>query len=334
MESHLDQLDLIAHKVVRILSQKDEIHLSARRIVMNGGGSQLVIERGAIRGTTEGPFEVHATTLAIDKPGAVPLVQPVTPERPGKLVAHPVLVEHGGGFALPDQPYRIQLDDGRIIKGVTNAHGELEKVTSNEVVFGKVEFMAQSQPDHVIAVSDLMVHRDASLPAPPMPPVPSARTTKVAGRQARAPEEGSTTGDQPPMYARCDPLNFGLRSYRLLDGAKEEDLKSSSIPVSMDVEYPVTKAYTAAIKTALKSIDWAAFKTTDGTVPRELTAAIAKVVSQSLADALGTGPFGLPAGPAGKSKGAMPAIDIVSAERGRSKYNMPANVSAAFAAKW
>jgi type VI secretion system secreted protein VgrG len=87
------------------------------------------------------------------------------------------------------------------------------------------------------------------------------------------------------------------------------------------VEYPVTKAYTAAIKAALKGIDWAGI-----TWPLTSRAAttIQNAIVHSLYTALDAGHFGLP-----QSSGAMPKIVIADAATARG-FNLQPDVSAAF----
>jgi type VI secretion system secreted protein VgrG len=94
------------------------------------------------------------------------------------------------------------------------------------------------------------------------------------------------------------------------------------------VEYPVTKAYTAAVKAALKGIDWARITWPLSASSRSL---IQEVVKKPLESALGAGPFGLPKGYAesSDSSGAMPKIVIADPDRAQ-QYNLRQDVSAAF----
>ncbi|MDR3097596.1 MAG: hypothetical protein LBV73_11035, partial [Paraburkholderia sp.] len=132
----------------------------------------------------------------------------------------------------------LTLDDGQIVQGVTSGLGELQMVTSNVAAFGVVELMSQSAPEDVIGVTHVAVYRDTELPPPPTPLVPARRTAQIGGRTASTPEEGATTKAQAPDFIGCDPLNFGLRTYRYLKSAKPDD-EERTFDYRSNVEYPV-----------------------------------------------------------------------------------------------
>ncbi|HKT98981.1 MAG TPA: type VI secretion system tip protein TssI/VgrG, partial [Paraburkholderia sp.] len=272
-----------------ITSTQGIVRISGKNGVdISCGGTLLRIRPEGITGYTNGKFLVHATNHATDNPQAKPVDYPVTPEKPGKLAAHHVLVENGGGFAVPNQPYRLTLDDGQVIEGVTSELGELQMVTSNVVAFGVVEFMSQSAPADVISVIHIAVHRDAIPPPPLAPPIPAKRTARIGGKTASTPEEGATTQGQPARYVTCDPMNFGLRRYRILNGAKADE--SPEYQSRSNIEYPVARQYTAAIKPKLLAINWADLA---GKSDDDITAVIAPAVQEAVWAALQDGPFGL-----------------------------------------
>ncbi|NHV26352.1 type VI secretion system tip protein VgrG [Burkholderia sp. D-99] len=329
IEAQTDGIDVTAKQSVSITSTTDSIHLhAAKEIVLHAGSTEVRISDQGYVVRTAGEHTVYAGSHQTDAPQIRPMRLPVTPDNPGQFAAHFVLMEHASGFALPQQPYRITLDNGRVIEGVSNERGETSLITDHDVSFGTVELLAASDPDKVIAVNHAAVVRDDTTPYIAKAPNADKRTATIKGRKASTPEQGATSEDQPPMFATCDPLNFGLRFHHFIDGAKQSDVPGNR--PRNDVVYPVTKAYTAVLKDALKGIHWRKYKTLDGSIPLELKAGIEKVCGRILSDALGTGPFGLPKGDAGQSEGAMPRIDIVDAEQGQIQYNMRSEVSASF----
>ncbi|KAB0643121.1 type VI secretion system Vgr family protein [Burkholderia latens] len=332
VEAQNDGIDLTAKRAIRITSTADSIHLhAAKEIVLHAGSTEVCIsERGYVV-RTAGEHRVHAGSHQTDTARLRPIRFPVTPDNPGRFAAHFVLLEHANGFALPNQPYRITLDNGRVIEGVSNDRGETKVVTDHEVAFGMVEILAASDPDKVIAVNRAAVVRDNTVPYTAKGPNADKRATKIRGKTVSTPEQGATSENQRPEFAACDPLNFGLRFHHFIDGANQADV-DAGMPVRRDVVYPVTKAYTVAIKELLKGIKWEKYKTLDGSVPIELKEGIAKRCSQILADALGTGPFALPKEYV-ESAGAIPTIDVVDAEQGKAQYNMRLDVSASFVTK-
>ncbi|MFP3601174.1 type VI secretion system Vgr family protein [Paraburkholderia sp. SIMBA_053] len=167
LEARTDALQAIAREDVTVTSQNGWLRLAALKgIEINAGGTLLRLTPQGVTVHTNGHYLVHAASHATDDPQAAPVMLPVTQENPGRLAAHHVLVEDGGGFILGGQPYRITLDDGQVIEGVTNGRGEMQVATSNAVSFGLVELMSQSEPDKVISASTTTVWRDDSLPTP------------------------------------------------------------------------------------------------------------------------------------------------------------------------
>jgi len=337
IDAQTDGVDLTAKKAINITSTTDSIHLhAAEEIVLHAGSTEVRISELGYVVKTAGEHTIHAGSHQTDAAQIRPMRVPVTPEHPGQFAAHFVLLEHDSGFALPNQPYRVTLDNGRTIEGVSNALGETEVVTSHDISFATVELLAASDPDKVIAVNRAVVVRDNKTPYTAKAPNADKRTATIKGKKVSTPEQGATSESQPAAFASCDPLNFGLRFHHFVDGTKQDD-SPPDMPVRRDVEYPVTKTYTAAIKKALYGIEWGKFNTLSGSISEELKENIALSVDKTLSTALSAGPFGLPKGSPGdpmKSNGAIPKIDIVNSKEGTTKYNMRSDVSASFIGRY
>ncbi|MBZ5792721.1 type VI secretion system tip protein VgrG [Burkholderia contaminans] len=338
IEARTDGVDLTAKKTVTITSTTDSIHLhAAKEIVLHAGSTEVRISEQGYVVRTAGEHTIHAGSHQTDAAQVRPMRLPVTPEHPGQYAAHFVLLEHDSGFALPNQPYRVTLDNGRVIEGVSNELGETDVVTSHDIAFGTVELLAASDPDKVIAVNRAAIVRDHTTPYTAKAPNADKRTANIKGKKVGTPEQGATSENQPAAFATCDPLNFGLRFHHFIDGAKQDDVKAD-MPVRRDVEYPVTKAYTAAVKKALNEIEWNKFHSLSHEIANELKANIKLAVGNILNSTLAMGPFGLSKGSSSdpmQSNGAAPKIDIVNATQGQSRYNMRTDVSASFSTpKW
>ncbi|MFP3501511.1 type VI secretion system Vgr family protein [Burkholderia sp. SIMBA_062] len=337
IEAQTDGIDLTGKKTVNITSTTDSIHLhAAKEIVLHAGSTEVRISEQGYVVRTAGEHTIHAGSHQTDVAQVRPMRLPVTPDNPGQYAAHFVLLEHDSGFALPNQPYRVTLDNGRVIEGVSNELGETDVVTSHDIAFGTVELLAASDPDKVIAVNRAAIVRDNTTPYTAQAPNADKRTATIKGKKVSTPEQGATSASQPAAFANCDPLNFGLRFHHFIDGAKQDDTHPD-MPVRRDVEYPVTKAYTAAIKKALTGIEWGKFNTLSGEISDEAKESIALAVGNVLNTALAAGPFGLPRGSSSdpmKSNGVTPKIDIVNATEGAAKYNMRPDVSASFIGRY
>jgi len=333
IDAQTDGVDVTARKAIRLTSTADTIHLhAAKEIVLHAGRTEVRISDRGYVVRTAGEHTIHAGSHQTDHAQVRPMHVPVTPEHPGRYAAQFVLLEHGSGFALPNQPYRITLDNGRVVDGVSNELGETDVVTSHDIAFGTVELLAASATDKVIAVNQAAIVRENTAPYTVRAPNADKRTATIRGREVSTPERGATSGSQRPAFAACDPLNFGLRFHHFIGGAKQGDTPLD-MPVRRDVEYPVTKAYTAAIKKALKGIGWSRFNTSSGEISDELKESVTLAVESILNSALSAGPFGLPDGSLGdrmRSNGGTPKIDIVNANEGKSRYNMRPDVSASF----
>jgi type VI secretion system secreted protein VgrG len=187
--------------------------------------------------------------------------------------------------------------------------------------------MSQSEPDKVISASTTTVWRDDSLPTPETVEMPEKRTTKVGGKSAETPGDGLTGDGKPPVFVGCDPMNWGLRTCHLLRNAKAADTPPA-FEYRSDIEYPVAKSYTAAVKESLCRIEWASLA---GKTDENLAAVVVPAVQGPIWNALQAGPFGMPA-PTLDTSSAMPAIAIVSASSA-AEYSFPLAAHGTFIAK-
>ncbi|MGV2290593.1 type VI secretion system tip protein TssI/VgrG [Trinickia sp. YCB016] len=81
IESQSDRVELIAKRVVEIMSTTDWIELKAKQgIRINGGGSELEISRAGIIGFTDGQYLMHAADHRDAGPQTKPIVFPGRPD--------------------------------------------------------------------------------------------------------------------------------------------------------------------------------------------------------------------------------------------------------------
>jgi uncharacterized protein (DUF2345 family) len=77
IEAQEDNIEIVARKVIEIMSTGDWINLKAKEgIRINGGGSELEISANGIIGFTEGKFHVHAADHQTPGPESRPLSLP------------------------------------------------------------------------------------------------------------------------------------------------------------------------------------------------------------------------------------------------------------------
>ncbi|WP_321961457.1 type VI secretion system Vgr family protein [Paraburkholderia sp. J7] len=157
IQSQGDNVDLIARRVLNLLAEQDEIRLTAKRIVMNGGGTQLTLGADGILGHTNGAFLVHAGSHATDDPQDVPIMAPITDISEAKVVDHFVLPDNGSGLTLAQQRYRIKLHDGQLIEGTSNEHGETSLVMSQSMQIAEIRLLRKD--GSVMAIYQPMLTR-------------------------------------------------------------------------------------------------------------------------------------------------------------------------------
>lgn len=74
IEAQQDNVEIVARKVIEIMSTSDWINLKAKEgIRINGGGSELEISANGIIGFTEGKFHVHAADHQTPGPESRPI---------------------------------------------------------------------------------------------------------------------------------------------------------------------------------------------------------------------------------------------------------------------
>ena len=245
IEAQNDQLSVIAHKVVDIISKADWINLTGQQgIRLNGGGSVIEISKAGITGFTGGQYMVHAATHATADPLAQPVQAPMTVVSEAKIAQPFVLVENGMGLRVPDQPYRITLEDGQVISGRTNDAGELQLVLSNAVQTAFVEILHNDGTDNPAAMFESVLTQPAQT-TPPEIVTEKRASQPMGGKQAQQNDDAPSPLGHSPLYALCKPYNWGLR-YTTQDAKTPRQL---NFPVI--VEY--TKAMTELL---LEDIQW------------------------------------------------------------------------------
>ncbi|MEM5429906.1 type VI secretion system tip protein VgrG [Cupriavidus oxalaticus] len=314
IQAQSDDIEVIAQKVLRLISAQERIEITARKeVLINGGGSYVRINAEGIEHGTLGTWKAHANSHAMPGPKSIGQAMPLLPQTEARVAEHFVLAELGTGLTLPDQPYRITLDDGRVIAGVTNARGETALAMAAVAQVARLEFLSASESGKVLAVHEPMLMQDVRHAAVAAPN-PERRSTQVGGKTAEKAGREPTSENKQPMLVTCDPHNFGLRFCEIAIDPVTGKPGESGRPLRKDVVYTVAKGYTAAIKPVLQGIDW-------GTMSWPLsdteTKSLAKKIQPLVFGALRSGPFGLPDGIANgsPSSGALPAITIVTDEQ-------------------
>ncbi|WP_296223647.1 DUF2345 domain-containing protein, partial [Ralstonia sp. UBA689] len=148
IEAQRDRMELIAERVLKLMSTKDWIEILAKQgIRLNGGGSEVEITPDGVFVYTKGQHLVHAANHQGLGPQARPLVLPELPT--GELTSEWVaFVDHTTGQPVADFPYRLDAGEGHVIEGVSDSRGHSAQVrtpTSKPVIVTTPA--AQDEPD-------------------------------------------------------------------------------------------------------------------------------------------------------------------------------------------
>ncbi|WP_234194422.1 type VI secretion system Vgr family protein, partial [Pseudacidovorax sp. NFM-22] len=304
IQAQRDAVQALARQGVTIRSTTGSIVISAPVSVMvNGGGSFTEWSNAGITHGTPGTWVEHAAShvqmgpLSVDQHhGAPPPRRDVADSVPGKTATQRhfeeqfVLLEHASGLRLAQQRYRIVFDGGRTVEGVTNDAGETDVARSMVPQVASVELLRHSE-DGVLARYAPTVYTPADQDYAPVSEKRERKAQAVGGKGLKPNADEATSQSKAPVYASCDPNNWGMRQHEPKGPSGQGD-------------YPVARAYVEAVKPVLMRASWR-----NGTWPLNLKSmqSIQALFQIELPKALAKGAFGLP-------EDAMPRIRIPTDE--------------------
>lgn len=114
------------------------IELQAPDVKIVAQGAQANFGGGAIIQQSSGPHAIKSSTFAHTQPGGASLPGVTFPSSGLEADERLVLFHQSTGKPIAGRRYRLDLEDGRVITGVTDDQGRTELATSVEM--GKVEF--------------------------------------------------------------------------------------------------------------------------------------------------------------------------------------------------
>ncbi|WP_241239190.1 type VI secretion system Vgr family protein [Burkholderia stagnalis] len=151
IEAQTDGIDMKAKQSVKIESTTDSIHLyAAKEILLHAGSTQMRISDKGYTVHTAGEHTVHAASHQTVEPQAKSVKMPLTDIKDAKVAEHFVLPDGGSGIAMAEQRYRITLDDGQVIEGISNEHGETSLVASKSFKIAKLALLREDGTVHSI----------------------------------------------------------------------------------------------------------------------------------------------------------------------------------------
>lgn len=124
VQAQSDDLDIIAEKVLRLLSTTSHIEIHAKEeVTISAGGSSLKINASGITNTTSGTWAAHASMHTMPGPATKPYVMPHIPKT--DIQKSDLEFRHltSWGEPLAGAAYKAILSDGSIRKGTLDAQG-------------------------------------------------------------------------------------------------------------------------------------------------------------------------------------------------------------------
>jgi len=130
LQAQANDLDVIADRVLRLISNRERIELwAAKEIVMGAGGSAIRINAQGITDITAGARTMHHSDFSMPGPSSAS-AQFQTFEHGQINFDDRFVVINEGGRPVPQRGYEITRDDGAILRGVTDQAGRIEQQQS------------------------------------------------------------------------------------------------------------------------------------------------------------------------------------------------------------
>jgi len=225
IQAQNNKMEIAAQKAVKMMSTDSKVNVvAAKEILLTSGGAYIRIKEGNIELHTPGvidhkgaayPFAAP-TTLSQNTPQlASPTTLGLNAEQAEQMVeeagqvAQFVLLDDVAGLRLPNQKYKILLDDEIAVEGVTNEQGETEPVYSNSWQKAVLLVMPNSEEDQEpLTAHELMLTKS---PKNRYTRVAPYSTTEVLNTQRVTHNDRATTQSHQPEAAVTASHNFGLR---------------------------------------------------------------------------------------------------------------------------
>ncbi|MES2742426.1 MAG: type VI secretion system tip protein TssI/VgrG [Pseudomonadota bacterium] len=118
-----DDLDLIAEKVVRLLSTAGRIDISAKEeVLISVGGSFIRMDKAGITQGTAGAWIAHAATHAM--PGPTTIAYHMNTREKTDFDEEFIARHRGSGKPVANCKFEIIREDGSVLHGITDAEGK------------------------------------------------------------------------------------------------------------------------------------------------------------------------------------------------------------------
>ncbi|CAD6560531.1 hypothetical protein LMG27952_07160 [Paraburkholderia hiiakae] len=120
-------MSFTADKDVNVASVNGKVNLAAaKEIILECGGAFINMKDGSI--TLGGPFDLFFKTITVQKKGKASMNTPMPDLPKEKIHSAQFVVRDRSGTPIPNYPYRLEAANGLTWYGVTDEHGNTERV--------------------------------------------------------------------------------------------------------------------------------------------------------------------------------------------------------------
>lgn len=124
VEAHRAEIDVIAHRVLNLMSTQDWVRITAKQgVLINGGGSYIKLDQSGIETGTNGRWTVHSASKDLTGPKNLATASRTWTD---SLYNDAYVVKHSRtGETLENVRYTITHEDGSVDEGVTDHAGRI-----------------------------------------------------------------------------------------------------------------------------------------------------------------------------------------------------------------
>ena len=144
IQAQSDDLDIIAEKVINLISTQKSIRLTAaEEILLNAGGSYLRINSSGIEQGTKNSWKVYAASRSMQGPQEMNMPLPDLPSGAARFNEEFCLRDEISGDPIANMRYKLHFADGSVVSGTTGEDGRIPLQNSLYPMKVRIELLGE-----------------------------------------------------------------------------------------------------------------------------------------------------------------------------------------------